>query len=537
MSLAMVWSLLWIYKWWIVVLPVLAYIVFRGHAPIGRPMRFKPGCNVPPGESWFIESQPTDGASLHSCSFVEFDGHGDYIDFEQHQHAWQKVGELARQQPLVLVIYCHGWKNNSQSSDVVKFCDFLGRLAATDAVAKLGYRVHGVYLGWRGNVYRPHVEKDGETHAYSTTSQRFGGPVVSPRWNRRFRWTAWLQENFSYWSRRRAAEHKVSSVPMGRTVYTCASLVKSIDKDKKRDIDALKSSRVLVMGHSFGALMLERALNSTCLDPLIHQWSWFGRSTDGEVDMQAPQNPLPLDFVFFVNSAAPSIYAKAMRDFLAAHEAALVKGHSAIAFAPIFVSLTSSADWATRYAHPAANLLSRFYPSLRRKYTQLIKIPGPCDVNQSWFYRRTPGHQPLLVDHWLEECSPPSNSPTSHAQVVEENLDYKTTKPLEFWARTSSGAKGALRRWKFTLRPADADEDWAHKFGPLDPSKCSYWLIRCNKRIIRDHNDIWSDSTMEVYAALYRLVEWARNPENLPNQILGNYWDMHNGSAKPAAAG
>lgn len=538
MNLTTVLSVIWIYKWWIVGFCFLAYIVFRGNTPIGKAMRIKPGANVPPGESWFIESLSKAGP-LHSCSFVEFDGQGDYVDFEQHQHAWEKIGELARQQPLLLVIYCHGWKNNSQSSDVVKFCDFLGRLANSKVLANFHYRVHGVYLGWRGNLYRPHIEKDGKTQAYTDTKDRFGGPVVSPRWTRRRHWTRWLQENLSYWSRRRAAEHKVSSVPMARTVYTCASIAKSIDKDKERKIADLTASRVLVMGHSFGALMLERALNATTLDPLIDQWSWFSRPDGGPVSASAQLNPLPLDFVFFVNSAAPSIYAKAMRDFLAAHQAALARAHSTSALAPIFVSLTSSADSATRYAHPAANLFSRFYPSLRRKYTQLIKLRGTCDVNQSWFYRRTPGHQPLLVDHWLEECSQESAPPPDHATILEENLDYQTENPLEFWAHTS-GTRGTVRRWKLTLQPAVADRSWTREFPTLHPSRCSYWLIRCDKRVIRDHNDIWSDTTMEVYAALYRLVEWARYPNNpAANQILSNYWNMNIGgsAAKRAASG
>jgi hypothetical protein len=404
---------------------------------------------------------------------------------------------------------------------VVKFNDFLGRLAASNAVAGFGYRVHGVYLGWRGNLYRPYVEKDGEASAFTSTKKLFGNPVVSPKWSRRFALSARLQENFSYWSRRGAAEDKVSSVPMARTIYTCASLVKSIDKEKNRTLEALTSSRVLVMGHSFGALMLERALNSTCLDPLIDQWSWFSRPA-GQVPASAHLNPLPLDFVFFINSAAPSIYAKAMRDFLCAHQSALVGAHSVSAFAPIFVSLTSSADYATRYAHPAANLLSRFYPSLRRKYTDLIKIKGPCDVNQSWFFRRTPGHQPLLVDHWLEERAQEAKS-LSHAGVLEDNLNYQTEQPLEFWAH-SSGAKGALKRWKLTLQPAPADRNWGGKFGSLHPSRCSYWFIRCDKRLIRDHNDVWSNTAMEVYAALYRLVEWARHSNDRSNQILSAYW-------------
>jgi hypothetical protein len=150
---------------------------------------------------------------------------------------------------------------------------------------------------------------------------------------------------------RRAAENKVSSVAMARTIYTCASLVKSIDKQQKRDITTLSSSRVIVLGHSFGALMVERALNATCLDPLMKDWSWLTKPGDGEKEKKTDEkkerielpNPLPLDFVLFINSAAPSIYEKIMRDFLSAHQSALVHAHSTPAFAPIFVSLTSSA--------------------------------------------------------------------------------------------------------------------------------------------------------------------------------------------------
>ena len=155
-------------------------------------------------------------------------------------------------------------------------------------------------------------------------------------------------------------------------------------------------------------------------------------------------------------------------------------------------------------------------------------------MNQSWFYRRTPGHQPLLVDHWLDECSSASDLPRSHAEVLKQNLDYHTANPLEFWAHLS-GKSGALRWWNLTLQPTKPDQALTRKFGTLYPSRCSYWLVRCDKRIIRDHNDVWSDTTMEVYAALYRLVEWARYPGNsLSNEILGNYWGMHTGAATHA---
>jgi hypothetical protein len=130
------------YKWWVIGL-LAGIFLFRGKTPIGKPMRTEPNGGVPPGESWFIESSLDDGTPVYSCSFVEFDGRGDYVEFAQHEHAWHTVRFLAHRQPLILVMYCHGWKNNSQSSDVVKFIDFLGRLAATSSATcsyARGYR-------------------------------------------------------------------------------------------------------------------------------------------------------------------------------------------------------------------------------------------------------------------------------------------------------------------------------------------------------------------------------------------------------------
>src|ERR1043165_4370306 len=80
--------------------------------------------------AWYIESSPKAGEKPLSCSFVEFDERGDYLEFEQHRHAYNKIKELGKAgERLVVVIYVHGWKNNSQSGDVTKFNDFLHQLA------------------------------------------------------------------------------------------------------------------------------------------------------------------------------------------------------------------------------------------------------------------------------------------------------------------------------------------------------------------------------------------------------------------------
>jgi len=537
--------------WWAGALAVLGCLCFfTGCTTTGQPMRHDPKTHAKQ-DAWFIQGEskdPSGSATPFSCSFVEFDGRGDYIDFKQHTGAWRKVKELGSREKLLLVFYAHGWKNNSQSGDVAEFNEFLGRLAASPAVKNFGYRVHGIYLGWRGNLYHPYVDKENPEGAYQRTANQFGEPIINAKHHRKFGWTAFVRENLSYWSRRRAAEHKVSSVPLARTVFTCATLAKSLDAQRPRAAGAselLHSSRVMVMGHSFGALLLERALNATCLDPLTDQWMWFESKPEAEQKIllanqsaAAPrltQNPLPLDFVLFINSAAPAIYAKTMRDFLAAHQSALRRAGSPAADAPVFMSITSSADQATRRLHPIANVFAPIAPSLQRTYTDLIKFPrGKANVHQSAFYNRTVGHQPLLVDHWVVDAGPAPAGPVGTPAIINENLDYFADTPLEFFAQPSGGHTNT-HAWKFSLQPPNSEEaEWAAQFGEIHPARSSYWFVRCGADLIRGHNDIWSDSAMELYAALYRLVEWTRLPENHPkaSRIFNDYW---NSAKKPAA--
>lgn len=498
-------------------------------------------------DSWYIEGKD-ENAQTFSCSFVEFDGRGDYIDFNQHRAAWTKVKELSDAQKILLVFYCHGWKNNSQSGDVLEFNEFLGRLSASPFVGAHGYRVHGVYLSWRGNLYRPTVDKSDANAAFARTTNQFGEPIVNPKHHRRFSWTHKIPEALSYWGRRNAAEHKVSSVPIARTIFTCASLAKSMDRHKGRE-GLLQSSRVMVMGHSFGALLLERAMNSTCLDPLTDQWAWFegqsaadkDKTAKGEMapDRKMEVNPLPIDFVLFVNSAAPAIYCKTMRDFLTAHHRAMRRANSPYADTPVFMSLTSSADAATRYMHPIGNLLARFAPSLQHTYENngskevtLLKIPpgSTRSVHQSVFYNRTPGHQPLLVDHWIvDQRASRASAPRDRQTVFNANLDYHAGDPFSFYAQ-SPKKPDEVKLWRLSRSPSENDRSerkWASQFGSLISNRSTYWIIRCDNGIIRDHNDVWSDSAMQTYAALYRLVEWSRIPENREKvrDTFDAYWN------------
>ena len=128
--------------------------------------------------------------------------------------------------------------------------------------------------------------------------------------------------------------------------------------------------------------------------------------------------------MLLVNSAAPSIYAKQFQSYMAAHRQAMVRDRVTGANSPIFISLTSAGDQATGGIHPKANRFCFLLPTLRRKYygADFILEEKPENANvviqQSYYYRHTPGHNPLLVNRFIEPDNPaePAESAATGAE-------------------------------------------------------------------------------------------------------------------------
>ena len=130
-----------------IVLLAAASLLLSGCAVNGHRMRFEPSSTksaVPKSLSCYIEGKANGRAIF--CSFVEFEERGDFLDFKQHLDCEARITNLVASGPVLLVLYCHGWKNNSQSEDVVKFNSFLAKLAASPEAVEHNFRVDGVYL-------------------------------------------------------------------------------------------------------------------------------------------------------------------------------------------------------------------------------------------------------------------------------------------------------------------------------------------------------------------------------------------------------
>jgi len=178
--------------------------------------------------------------------------------------------------------------------------------------------------------------------------------------------------------------------------------------------------------------------------------------------------------------------------------------------APVVISLTSKGDGATGMIHPIGNLLTPLAPSMQRDYTtRLLKTKNRGDqhipVKQWEFYKRTPGHNPFLVNRSMV---PGQSGQVPNGSAFARNLDFSVTDPEKFYV---SSDDGYAREWVIQKKDTASLERSFRGQTPDPWINSSYWIVECEKSIIKDHNDIWSEKAMETYAGLYRLATKRRS--------------------------
>ena len=152
----------------------------------------------------------------YRLSFVEFDEKGDFWDRGQLAIAASRIKHSPK--PVLLVVFIHGWHHNAADrpentknpGDVQTFKCLLSQLAVSESTR--GLDVHGVYLGWRGRLVQ--------------------GPL-----------------DYVTFLGRKGAATRIAGTPVTETIFEL------IRQARRR---APGASKTVVIGHSFGALVLEK---------------------------------------------------------------------------------------------------------------------------------------------------------------------------------------------------------------------------------------------------------------------------------------
>ncbi len=392
-----------------------------------------------PGETAVAPGVPGAAKDIYRLGFIEFDEQGDFWDRDQLHKTVQAIRQTGR--PVLLVTYIHGWQNNSNprdASDVDQFRGLLARLTADKTVQKSGLQVFGVYLGWRGRV----------VHRVN--------PVVDA--------VTWLGKQSSFYSRKNAATRISSSTPITEAIFT-------LIRTARRDTPGI--SRCIVIGHSFGALVLEKALAGTLLyeEPFV----------PGQEKARADRVFKPADLILLVNSAAESIYSKELID--------MYRDTTTPLGAPHVIMVSSDADRATGVAFPIGTKLSnvpKFFSGSFRDYHE-----SGGETSQFNYFTRTPGHNAALESHRLVE--------------IAKGTTELRTDPFDLNLANRAGAFEDITLYTGTR------SNWTQwLIERHGQNKTNYWVLHVPKEIIPGHGPIFESESCDLMAALFRI---AASPE------------------------
>lgn len=424
-----------------------------------RYVQKQPGCFAPapdPVPGMPDERRPFTSvdcrSAMYKTAFVEFDQQGGPIDPAQADKAIALIKhEKARMATgkVITLVYVHGWKNNgnpagagARPQDVERF---------TSALAELGFRaaqaspanpvpVVGIYIGWKG--------------------KSLMGPGM-------FTW-------LSYWGRRNTANR------VGRDPLTTL-LNRVIDTSVTAESD---QSRVVLAGHSFGARVLERAVENgvKLYDPEAVRRS------------ATPVRPR-VDLVLYINAANDArqgfarVQALQKDPIVVRHPdydpvVCATKPTDRICKAyPLLVAVTSRGDQATRRVQPIANTLNFDggavpFPVLPTVDQYLDPLPSNGTLRKT-----APASLRFLQSHQVSETPCPAAPAAAECDPSD---------PACAFAFRGRGECTAC----FTARVRQA----AATRTPFNET--AYWIMDIDPRVIRDHGDIWNQSTLSMLGAL-----------------------------------
>jgi hypothetical protein len=286
-------------------------------------------------------------------------------------------------------------------------------------------------------------------------------------------------KEISFWNRKATAERLASN-------YDCYDAIASISEEARKHGKA--RNYTVLLGHSFGGLIVERSV-AHAVNAEIHGHADSDRS-------------MPADLMIAVNPAADSVLARQMMAALYSRKTENTR--------PLFVSMTSTADWATGTFFPIGTGLA----SVSKGFNK-VQVPGPGNLPESErnFYTSTPGHNGKLINRATLDLHKTINSPRGHP-ALETNLEHNLVGDVF----TLDGANGKLDLWQIK------------RIGGVD---VPYWDVKVDASIIANHGDLWNERAEAMMAAIFRMSNPMLNPQAKPRANLHKQPDFSRLQSSP----
>jgi hypothetical protein len=393
----------------------------------------------------------------YKMAFIEFGDQGSPLDNYQRKAALEMIHKAER--PL-LFVYIHGWQNNATSRDVCRFEHFLDTVSDLPEFKVRKSNVLGVYIAWRG--------KD----------------LTVPGLN-----------FFTFWSRKSAGEGIAAANSCLSTIQELAVAAREPGKSYHRTV---------LLGHSFGALVLGNTISHSILGS-SSPWDMAVAFNSAASSVNTRQLMQEFDYLYKYDGQR---HAYISRSNLGGTEARAIAENR-----PAIVFLQAENDTATGLAFPMGQ---EFYNAVNlRLHWQKVPVPGHHGdkVSEREFYTHTPGNSKYLVNYQvvpLGETRPPSDVRKMQNRAFEANV---TRNHPDYSFYTSEQNDGHEQKFCPTgeydsseIRPPTEKEVWRRwKFEYTGNARVPCWIVRVPKDIISGHGGLWSDNSVAMLGALFRI--------------------------------
>ncbi len=407
----------------------------------------------------------------YKLATIEFGELGSYADAYKGELN-NTIQLLKNTERPLLVVYIHGWLNNSTSGDVGNFKGFLSRLSQSRQVKIHHYNVFGVYFAWPGKTLEvPYLE-------YLT-----------------------------FWNRKQAAERIASN-------GDCLDAIEQLSQTARIH----ENNYVFLVGHSFGGLILERTVEHTLRT------------------LQGQKVRPPWDLALMLNPASDSVLTRQLVSDLhslydyypnpipgnplhwGGHFVPKSGGDPIAESQPTVVELQSENDTATGTVFPigskAGVILNGHWA-----WNQVAVPRTHKTVSERNFYLSTPGNDSYLVNYEIVRSQ---RTFPGDSDAFDYNLENNPVGGIFFTSApkdSETAAEAGKQSRPAAAAPKTKPQAWQIQF-VLDHDKyigvhVPLWIVRVPSDIIDNHGGIWSDNNMALMAAIFRM-----HRPILPNNVI-----------------
>jgi hypothetical protein len=386
-------------------------------------------CKASSTEKYIEKSAQSDVP--YSVSFVEFDDQGMAWDPDQLESLlnYLKARKDDDSSPgTVVMVFVHGWKHNAEFCDPNVAC--FRELVRTAALAEqklLKREVVGVYIGWHGRSLN-------------------------------------AASDLSFFARKRVAER----VAQGQ-IRELFSRLLTMQANAVNEPKNIHRMRLMFMGHSFGGLITYEALAPYLLDDA------FRRKDSKEKRKRFA------DLVLLINPAfeATQYYPLHLVSTTAPPE------NQGKVPCPVFVSLTSDNDYATKRWFPAGRRLATFFENFK-------------DAQEHEMAVHTIGHWDKFKTHRLQTITKVTDAQPS----IEAGKGGCSCQAWQLNAEDSINSSGSLF--------SEAQDDGRRRkyrntmLTPLtNAPPTTHWVVQTDPPVIDGHNNFFTEQVKDFILLLY----------------------------------